>query len=231
MRFITLLKKELQEISLGIIVALVAFALIATLILWNRSCHPHRYRYWREEPGYSIAASEFVRYYQPLSATGPVLIIISILLGLLLPAQQFAEQEKRKAWAFIVHRSVRRSTILWAKFAAAAIAFLISLGAVWTCLYLYASRPPLFLYPPTSRTFAQGWIFITFGLVAYAGFTLITVSEKKKCATGVVGITFAGVTCLLAVIQSSILLWLAIILFALIALVANIIDTFLNREF
>jgi hypothetical protein len=231
MRFVALLKKEFQEIGLIIMLALIAFATLGTLILWNRASHPYSYLYWNEKLGDSMSAFDFICYHQPLRGTGPLLLIISIVLGLLLPAQQFAEQEKRKAWAFIIHRSVRRSTILWAKFTAAAIAFLISLGAVWTCLYLYASRPALFLYPPTPRNFIEGWIFITLGLVVYAGLTLITVSEKKKCAIGVVGIAFAVVTCLLAVIQFSILPWLALILFALIALVANIIDTFLNREF
>ncbi|MHC4153647.1 MAG: hypothetical protein ACYST6_01790 [Planctomycetota bacterium] len=230
MRFIALVKKELQEILPIMLLAAIAFVSIGSYLLWNRLRHPYTYHYWLEEAGYRIHSS-WANYPEPLENFGPLLILVSLALGLAVAIRQFAEEEKLKMWAFTIHRSVRRSTILWAKFTAAVIAFLISVGALWTLFYLYACRPALFLYPPGPRTLVQGWMFMSLGLVAYAGVTLVTASEKSQYGVKIVGLAFASAICLLAVAQSSVVLWIAIILFGLITLSANIIDTFLNREF
>jgi ABC-type transport system involved in multi-copper enzyme maturation permease subunit len=231
MRFIALVKKELQEILPIMLLAAVAFASIGTYIFWNRLRHPYVYDYWLKEPGNRIGSS-WANYPEPLENFGPLLILVSLALGLAVAIRQFAEEEKLKTWAFVIHRSVKRSTILWAKFAAAAIAFVISVGALWTLFYLHACRPALFLYPPTPRTLVQGWMFISLGLLAYAGVTLATAGEKNRYAVKIAGSAFAAVICLLAVINFYCMaLSIAIVLFGLIILTANIIDTFLNREF
>jgi ABC-type transport system involved in multi-copper enzyme maturation permease subunit len=231
MRFIALVKKELQEILPLIIVAAIVFVSIGGHLFWNRLRHPYTYHYLIERPGYRIHSS-WANYPEPLERFGPLLILVSLGLGLAMPAQQFAEKEKLKTWAFTIHRSVKRTTILWAKFAAAAAALAISVGALWTLFYLYSCRPAVFLYPPTPRTLMQGWMFISLGLVAYAGVTLATAGEKKRYAVKIAGSAFATVICLLAVINFSCMtLSVAIILFGLVTLTANIIDTFLNREF
>ncbi len=231
MRFVALVKKELREILVWLALAAVAFVCTGSLILWHRARHPYNYKYWDKEPGYEIDSSEFTQYPQPLRGVGPALLLTSVGLGLVLAAQQFGEPEKLKTWAFAIHRSVRRITILWAKFAAAAIAFVFSLGLFWSLLYFYASKPGVFLYPPTRRDLIEGWIFVIVGLVVYSGTALSALSTRKGQRPGIVGFVFAAGVGFLALVQSSLALCFLVIIAGGAMLLSQVIDTFLNREF
>lgn len=232
MKFIAIVRNQLQEIYGGLIVMMVIFTFLGGFILWRGIRHPDFDRYWKyQAPGDTVSHYTLFQYPKPLVGVGPVLLGVSVILGFLLAAQQFVEQEKRKTWAFTIHRSVARSTILWAKFSAAVIAFILCFGVVWTLFYLYVSVPGVFPYPPTARTLIEGWIFILLGLVIYFGGVLSAVSTKKKYTTKYFGTVFAGVILVLSFMQLSLALCFAVIITALVILVSDIIDTFLSREF
>ena len=232
MRFIALIKNQLQEILGGLILVAVIFTFLGGFILWRGIRHPDPYRYWNyPSPGHTVSIYALLQRPNPLWGVSPALLGASGILGLLLGAQQFAEQEKRKTWAFTIHRSVSRSMILWAKFSAAVIAFILCIGAMWTLFYLYVSVPGVFPYPPAVRTFIEGWIFILLGLVVYLGVVLSEVSTKKKYTTKYFGGVFAGTILVLALVQLSLTLCFAVIAIALVIFVSDVIDTFLSREF
>ncbi|MHC4069481.1 MAG: hypothetical protein ACYS18_08160 [Planctomycetota bacterium] len=234
MRFITLVKNQLQEILGYLIIVAIIFTLLSSLILWGGIRHPDPYHYSEYSsiiPGDTVSLYTLIQHPKPLSWVGPVLLVSAILLGLLLAQQQFAEQQKRGTWAFTIHRSVSRCTILWARFSAAVIAFVICLGAMWTMFYLYVSAMGASPCPLPVRVLIEGWIFILLGLVVYFGAALSAVSTKKKYTTKYFGAAFAGMILVPALVQVSLALCFAVIALALVILVSDTIDTFLSREF
>jgi hypothetical protein len=228
MRFIALVKNQLREVRGWLIVMAIIFTVLSSFILWRGIILYHSWAPW---PGRMIGLYPLFQSPEPLKGIGPVLIGASCVLGLLLAEQQFWRQEMRKTWAFTIHRSVERSTILWAKFSAAVIAFILCIGVEWTLFYLYVLSKGVFSYPPSIRTLIEGWIFILLGLVVYFGGTLSAVSTKKKYTTKFFGVIFAGVILILSFMDLSLALCLAVIIAAIVILVSDIIDTFLNREF
>jgi hypothetical protein len=228
MRFIALVKNQLREVYGWLIAVAVIFTLLGGFILWRSIAF---YTPWSPTPGERIWPYNLFQYPEPLTRIGPVLIGASCILGLLLAAQQFLRQNIRKTWSFTIHRSVERSTILWAKFSAAILAFILCLGLEWTLFFLYVLKSGVFSYPPTLQTLIEGWIFILLGLVVYFGGVLSSVSTKKKYTTRFFGVIFAGVILILSFMRLNLVLCLTVIITAIVILVSDIIDSFLSREF
>jgi len=234
MRFIALVKNQLQEILGGLIVVVIVFTFLSGFILWSGIRHPDPYHYSEYSgitPGNTVSFYTLLQRPKPLWGVGPVLLVSAVILGAMLASQQFAEQQKRRTWAFTIHRSVSRSTILWARFSAAVIAFILCLGVMWTMFYLYVSAMGASPCPLPVRVLIEGWIFILLGLVIYFGAALSEVSAKKKYTTKYFGAVFAGMILVLALVQLSLTLCFAVIALALVILVSDTMDTFLSREF
>lgn len=232
MRFIALVRREFQEALGALIVVTFLFVLISGVIVQRQIRYAQIHNRWMDqEPGESIYSRHLIGHPKPLGGVGPVLLLASIILGSGLAGQQFWEHEKRKTWAFMIHRSVRRRTILLAKFSAAALTLIVCLGLPWTLLYLLVSKPGLFLYPPPLRTLIEGWMLVILGMVLYFGTTAALVNTRKKYTTRFFAIAFAAGVCILPLIQTSLTVCFAIIAVALVILLSDIVDTFLNREF
>ncbi len=232
MRFIALVRREIQESFGALILVTFLFVLISGVIVQRQIRYAQIYNRWMGlEPGESIYGGQLIGHPKPLSGTGLVIFFASIILGPALAGQQFWEHEKRKTWAFMIHRSVRRRTILLSKFLTAALALTVCLGLPWTLLYLLVSRPGLFLYPPAPRTLIEGWMFVALGMVLYFGTAAALVNTRKKYTTRFFAIAFAAGVCILPLIQTSLTVCFAIIAIALVILLSDIVDTFLSREF
>ncbi|RKY07926.1 MAG: hypothetical protein DRP65_09815 [Planctomycetota bacterium] len=231
MRFFALLKKELCETLPWIVLAAFLLVFCGAIFIGEYT----RQRRGFTEPA-TISPRSFVRMdtfreEMPLRDIGALLLYTSCCLGLVLAVRQFLVPSFLKTWAFTIHRSVSRTTILLGKFAAAIIALILSCGIIWTLFCWYASKPGLFQMPLRQRTFAEGWIFISLGLVVYLGTVLSALSTARWYITRMFGLVFASCIYMLLLLQTGLALCLATIIVSLVILVSQIIHTFLNREF
>lgn len=230
MKFFALLKKELRECLPCLLVALLIFMFFSVLfvrhVIYN---HDNFYR-WHQEPG-SVINGYALLQRNPISDVAPLLLMCSAGLGLLLGAAQFWLPSYQKTWAFSLHRSVRRSTVLWSKFAAAALIFAVGLGLAWTFLHSYAARVLEIPRPFALRTFAEGWIFILLGMAVYFGTVLTGLSTARWYTTRIFGLAFAAWIFFLPLAVNTLTEGIVIILLGFLILVSQIIDRFLNREF
>jgi len=222
--------------------AAVFLIVFGAISLWGQmiqSQWSHRYPVF--SPGSSVADYQVTRdpdvtiytFIKPpvVSGTGMLLFLTSIGLGLILGIRQFWMLGFTKMWGFELHRSVDRTTILWAKFTAAAISLFVSAGLVWTGFYWYASQPKLFAVPPPSRVFIEGWIFVMIGLVIYFGTALTGLSRARWYTTKKVPLAFAVFIFVTALSQWKLSFAVLSVIIGIAILVVQIIDTFLNREY
>jgi len=229
MKFLMLLRKELREDLPWLLTAMAVFLLTGGLILHIASYEAKAsLESWKSGTALNFFSSGF---YSPLSGVGVWLFLISIGLGIALGIRQFWLPGFMKTWGFEIHRSVSRSLILWAKLSASAVIFVLAVGLLWTVFYLCAFWPGVFLVPPPSRIFIEGWIFIVLGYVIYLGVALSGLSRAKWYTTKLFPPGFTLLLSLLITQQQQIgyaLLFLAIGGFILLF---QIINAFLCREF
>ena len=230
MRFSALLYKELRECLPWMLSAAIVFIVVTSVLLQTETySNNNNYRFSRLSPGTAI--SHYKLTYSPtMNETGPWLFVLSVGLGLALGIRQFWIPNFTRTWPFLLHRSVSRNTILAAKLTTASIAFVISIVPIWVGIYWYATRPEVFVIPPTFRFFIEGWIFIILGFVTYLGTALSGLSTAKWYTTKIFGILFV-----VAIFMTLSMWTLAGFLVALIVsaaiLLLQIYQTFLRREF
>ncbi|NIP26251.1 MAG: hypothetical protein GWN67_18125 [Phycisphaerae bacterium] len=231
MRFSALLKKELRESLPWMLLAAIILLAIGGFLLRVQAYYGLSSRsYSSLLAGNEVDSYQLIRY-SPLKFTGPWLLVTSIGLGLALGVRHFWITLFTKTWAFLIHRSVSRQTILGAKLAAATLALVVSLGAVWIGLYSYAGRLELFTVPPPAGFFIEGWLFIVLGLVVYLGTALTALSTARWYTTKIFGLAFATVVVCMIFLQWRISWAFAVVIIGIVILLSQIIETFLNREF
>lgn len=232
MRFLALLRKELRESLPWILLAAIVLLAIGGFLLRQAQTYG-----WYDWSARDFSSSSITRTYglyyrrSPLQLIGPVLLLTSIGLGLVLGVRHFWIPYFTRTWPFLIHRSVSRSTILLAKLGAAIITFIISVGAIWVALYRYSCRPELFTMLPVKRVFIEGWLFILLGLVVYLGTTLTGLSTTRWYTTKIFGLAFATVVISVAIFQWRLSWAFAAIIIGAVILLSQIIDTFAKREF
>ena len=231
MRFSALLRKELRECLPWMLLAAIVFLALGGFFLRVEIHYRNpSWYYSRLSPG-TIVESSLFTYYSILGIMGPLLLLSSIGLGLVLGIRHFWIPNFTRTWPFLLHRSVSRKTILAAKLTAGTIAFVISLGTVWVALYWYANRPEVFAIPQTPRVFIEGWIFIMLGLVTYLGTALSSLSTAKWYTTKIFGLAFAALVIFTTFPQCSLVWIFTVIAVSVAILLSRIFDTFLRREF
>jgi len=231
MRFSALLRKEFRETIPWLLLAAVVFFGFGGFCLraFATFRDPNIY-FSRFSPGSIVEPYQLI-HYSPLRTTGQWLLLTSIGLGLSLGVRHFWIPYFTETWPFLLHRSVDRKTVLAAKLTAVTIAFVISLGPLWVCLYWYANRPQLFTMPQTARVFIEGWIFILLGLVVYLGTALSGLSTAKWYTTRIFGLAFATVIIIVTFSQWRLAWAFVTVAIAVFILLSQIISLFLNREF
>ena len=231
MKFFALLRKELRECLPWMILAAITLLAIGGFCL--RMTHAYQSSAWSSD-NFSLGLEReygLVDRYSPLTMVAPVLLLSSVGLGLILSARQFCLPFFTRTWPFLIHRSIARSTIFWAKLTAAVTAFLISLGAVWSLLYWYSCRPGLFPMLPIPRVFVEGWIFIALGLVVYLGTALTALSTARWYTTKIFGFVFAALVIFPVTLQWQIGWALVLTIASALILLCQTINTFLKRQF
>jgi len=236
MRFIALLRKELREAVPWMILAGIVFLFFGSVIIQdNAERHYRPYELWNtgtnSDDSIGISSHNFISRSRYFREIGPLLFFISIGLGLVLGGRQFWMPGFLKMWPFTIHRSIKRCSILWSKFTATLIAFTISLGGIWTLLFLYTSRPGIFSYLPRGRIYVEGWLLILTGLVIYCGTALAGLAETRWYTTRMAGIGFTMFILTLAMSHTTLTGCFATILIGLLTLVIQIISTFSDKQF
>jgi hypothetical protein len=235
MRFVALLRKELRESLPWLLLAGLLLLAIGLLALRGEA-HFSLHRYWQYRqglaPGETVSTWNLLRSSR-LAGTALWLAFIAPGLGLALGVRHFWVPLFTRTWSFLLHRSVPRLTILWAKVAATLLAFFVSLGLVWTGLYWYACRPDLFPIPESPQTLINGWIYIVMGMVVYLGTALSALSTARWYTTRIFGLAFAALVALAALFQFQWHpAWIAVlIVLALGILLSQTIAAFLSRKF
>lgn len=229
MKFIALFKKELREALPWLILA-VAILLIFGGIMLLVNIRAGGYDGYRSVDPDRISSHELTRR-MPLSGVGGFLFLSTIVLGLALAVRQFWMPGFSKTWAFEIHRSVPRTSILLAKFSAATVAFIFGPGLVWTLFYLYAARPGTFPIPLRGQIFAEGWVLMLVGFILYFGVALSGLSRAKWYSTKMIGLAFSAFMITWAMVQMSFIGCLLMYAIGLLVLVPQITYAILNREF
>jgi len=230
MKFLALLKKELRESAPWIAGAAVLFVLVGGVLLYDRIIDMRHYRPWGLDPGSSVPAYSLIEP-SPLDDVASVLLVLSLALGLVLAGRQFWMPTFLRTWAFAVHRSVPRLWVLLAKLAAAAIGFVLAPGAVWTLLFLFASKTASLPYPPRPRVLAEGWLFVTLGLIAYLGTALSACRAARWYTTGTFPLAFAAGVVLLAIALPGTAVTCASLAVGLAVLLPQLVVRFGAKEF
>lgn len=232
MRFVALLRKELRESLPWMLLAAIIFLGIGGFLIREAQMYgiydwPERYFSSR-----SVTETYGLQYHHsPLQVTGPVLLLTSLGLGLVLGVRHFWIPYFTRTWPFLIHRSVDRTTIFWAKLAAAIITFLTSLGVVWSAFYSYSCDPERFTMLPITRVFIEGWLFILLGLVVYLGTALTGLSTARWYTTKIFGLAFATVIICATIFEWRIGWAFAAMIIGTVILLSQIIYTISKREF
>lgn len=234
MRFLALVRKELHECIPWILLAVITFLAVGGFFF--RQIHQEHsdslYRFYCD--GFTSGPNLRLGYWtrpSSLQLTGPVLLLTSIALGLVLGVRHFWIPHFTRTWPFLLHHSVSRVTIFLAKLAAAAVGFIISVGVVWLTFYWKACQPQPFSIPPPLIVFIEGWIFIALGLVAYLGAALTGLSTARWYTTKIFGVGFAGIIILLVFTQWQLIWVFMVMVIGSIILLSQIIRTIQYREF
>jgi len=236
MRFIALLRKELREAMPWMVLAGIVFLFFGSVIIQANAERYYRpYESWNvgtnSDDSIAISYSHFISRSRPLRDIGPLLFLTSIGLGLVLGGRQFWMPNFIKMWPFTIHRSIKRRGILWSKFAATVITFVVSLGSIWTLFFLYASKSGIFYYPPRGRIYVEGWVLILTGLVMYFGTALAGLDRARWYTTKMAGIGFAVFILFPALGNTTLAGCFATISIGLLMLVLQIVNTFSDKQF
>jgi hypothetical protein len=232
MRFLALLRKELREslpwmLLAGLLVLAVGFLDLRAAA----SGDPYHWSYRSGlTPGETVNSFRLTEA-SKLDWPGLWLALIAPGLGLVLGVRQFWVPLFTQTWAFLLHRSVRRMTVFWAKLAATSLAFVVSLGLVWTGLYWYACRPNLFPIPESPQVLVNGWIYVVTGLIVYLGTALSALSTARWYTSRIFGLAFATLATLVLISQWHPAWIVALMTLIIVILLTQVIASFQTREF
>ena len=210
MRFIALLRKELREILPWLLLAALLMLLIGGGLLRESVRHKRQF---------------------PLSDFGPLLLSLATGLGLVVAGRQFGVPGFLKTWAFTIHRSASWATILLAKLAAASIALVLAIAVLWTVMFFYAVKHELLVRSPGMRILAEGWIYISLGLIAYLAAALVGISTARWYTTRVFPLALALGIGFVALVQTGLAYPLLVIAAGAVLLGSQVVHAFLHREY
>ena len=140
MKFAALLKKELRICLPWLLLSILVFIVIGSILMKSIMLNQQYYINQVYTDSYEYRSGPIC----PIRDFAPLLLIISLALGVSLAVVQFFLPGLFKTWAFTIQRSIKPSMIIFSKFTAAGVTFLISLGLLWTLFYSYAAVPGRF---------------------------------------------------------------------------------------
>jgi hypothetical protein len=228
MKFIALLKKELRESIVPIILALIVFGGFTALEIRHfvdRGGDDYQGHVRMAKSG----AVYGLFHHIPLNDMGGLLLFASLMLGLTLGALHFGMPQLTRTWSFLLHRPVPLSAILGSKLLAVLIALALSLGLPWTWAILRIQQVKTTGFPGNPQVYWEGWLFIGLGLALYLGTALCAMSNAHWYTTRLIGPAFASLCIILVFTEISISLAFAVLGIAVVILLLMLISTCLDK--
>ena len=231
MRFLALFRKEMREAAPWLVLAAVATLLLGGGAVRSKIAEAQSLprAYWPREPGGRVFPFDLLQS-SGLQDCGPVVLLAAAGLGLALAVTQFLMPGLLQTWPFTLHRSASPLSILLAKAAATATALCLGVGAVWTGLFLWASRPEALRYRPDVAVLAEGWLMVATGMVVYFGAAASAQSPARWYTTRTLPLFAATGIVVLAFVATSIPGFAAAMLVGVAILAPQVLHLFLNGE-
>ncbi|MCH7919240.1 MAG: hypothetical protein IIC50_14800 [Planctomycetes bacterium] len=228
MKFLTLLKKELRESLLPIILATLVFGgFTMSSIRWFVHSGGDDYRFYAQHA--NAGQTYWLFHSFPLGEIGVLLLFASIVLGLTLGALHFGLPLLTRTWAFLLHRPVTQSAILGSKLLVGLIAFGVALGLPWSLAYAHIQQVKATGFPSNPRVFWEGWLFIGLGLALYLGTGLCAMTNARWYTTRLIGPVFAVFLILAVFSETSVLVAFELLSIVVAILLILLVATFLNK--
>lgn len=191
MKYAALLFKELRECLPWVLLASAILFLFGFLILYSNSSYRQDPMVsWNQDPGREIQEYQLFQW-SSLSDTGPLLLFTCLGLGLALAVRQFWFSWFSRTWAFLLHRNLSRSSIVWIKIAATALCFAVPILGIWTLLFLYACFVVDQSPPPSFQIWLEGVFFILLSGIPYLAAALCSALDAKWYTTRLFPLGFA----------------------------------------
>ncbi len=198
-----LLKKDLRECLPWLLPVLLILLAVGVEETTTRSWE----RTWSPYGGYGL----WVRPDSRVCATAGVLFVGTLLLAGILAVRQFLIPSVSGEWGFLLHPAGRR-TVLRSRLTTGLVS-LLSLGGVWTGVFMRTLSPGVLQAPPPIDALAVGWVSVGWGCVFYLAVSLAVLvggawwgRKSAPLAFALIallaalglGITAAGVTAVVA---------------------------------
>jgi len=226
MKFLTLLKKELRESMILMVLAMLAFTALAGLSIREFGLRGgDDYQHHVYDGNYRLF------HYTPVNERGDILMFISISLGIGLGALHFWVPLLTRTWSFLMHRSISRTAILCSKLLCAALAFGVCLGGPWIWAHWYVNHVKTTGFPPNPQVLWEGWLFIGLGFAMYLGIALSAMNSARWYTTRFFSLIFAIFVLCWMFFLSSISAAFSLLLISTVILLCQLVVTFSHREF
>jgi hypothetical protein len=230
MRFLALFRKELRENLPWMLLAGVTILAIGGLDILGMTQSAEMRQYWYSPPGQPFQVWQALTV-SDLASMGPLLLCVSCALGLLLAGRQFLFPTVLREWPFTLHRSTTRLAVLLAKLSAAAVAFALGVGLVWTALYLWAAQPGLLARPMQAEVYWEGWLYVLLGVLAYLAGATSSLSRSRWYTTRLFPLALVTIIICLVMTEWNLLALLAVLVVGLAVLGVQLVALMLYREF
>jgi hypothetical protein len=155
---------------------------------------------------------------------------IPIGLGLILGVRHFFLQGLDGTWQYLIHRSVKKSTIVSSKLVAAALA-MSCLVLIWLLFIGYTNISKKEIIPAGSWMVYLGIFYALVGFIVYMGIALCAITKARWYTTRIFGL-FSVLIMLLVILSVTEFIYAFIVsVFVFGILIVQIYQTFLQREF
>jgi len=230
MKFLTLLKKELREAVPWIILAVITLFIIGWFIIRLHIIYYTEQFYFGILTTGTVINQGFIFRTDIIQGIAVLMFFISILLGLALGIRHFWIPGFTRTWQFLIHRSIKKSTVLSAKISAAAI-LLFCLSLAWLLLISLISISEKIIVPPDAGIVWLGIFYAYLGFIVYIGTSLCAITRTRWYTTKMFGLFFVFIMYLMILGQTKFLNAFLITFVVLALLIIQVYHIFLQREF
>jgi hypothetical protein len=226
MKFLTLLKKELRDSLPWILLALVFLLIMGWIAISSQI--PEQENWFNKK----LQSDKIIEIFQPdimRQATSEILNI-SIALGLVLGIVQFWIPGFAGTWQYLIHRSVRRTTIISAKLASVIIIMSL-LSLEWVLLAGYTHISKQIIIPADTGIVYLGIFYGYLGILVYLGTAICAITKTHWYTTRMFVLVFALFMILIIIYLSSFIQAFIAFIIVFIILTIQVYQAFIQREF
>jgi len=230
MKFLALLKKELRESLVPMVLAMMLFVLVAGLMVRDfahKGGNDYQDYERRNRSGYQ---NELFHSY-PLREIISILIPTSVGLGIALGILHFRVPKITQTWPFLLHRSVSKEAILLSKLLCSLIVLGLALGVPWSWTYLHVNHIKTTGFPTQPQVLWEGWLYILLlGSTCYIGTALSVLSTARWYTTRFFGLAFVPLLLTVIIHQPKIATAFALMVLGIAILLAQLFTAFSLKE-